>query len=172
MWFIFDVEFLEIYILEGELIDKVNSRISIILGMFLGAYVVLVLAFSETSILVQLYYRKKYSMFERKCLDNNMKVQISLLVLYYISSIVFSKIISVEDFMRCLVLLPVAMAVNSIKVSRTVWEKEDAILFMDVNGQLVDIDEICVGNDTIELICKSGEKKIIKKTKKIARLYS
>lgn len=160
------------YILTGELFDKVNGKVSIILGIVLGAYAILVLAFSETSILVQLYYRKKYSMFGRKCFDNNMKVQISLLVLYYISSIVFSKIISVEVFMRYLVLLPVLMAVNLIKVSRTVWEKENTILFIDVNGQLVDIDEICVGKDTIELIYKSGEKKTIKKTKKIARLYS
>lgn len=142
-----------------------------ILCIVLGLYAVLVLAFSETSILIQLYYRKKYSAFERKCLDNNMKIQISLLVFYYISSLIFSKTSSVDSFMWYLVILPILMAVNLSKMSRTVWRKEDTILFVDVNGELLEIDEISVGEDTLELVCKSGDKKCIKKTKKIARLY-
>lgn len=160
------------YILEGKLIAKDSGIVDSIVGILLGAYAILVLAFSETSILVQLYYRKEYSMYERKCLDNNMKIQVSLLVFYYISSLIFSKMVSLDSFMWYLVMLPILMAVNLNKMSKTVWEKEDAILFMDVNGQMVDIDEICVGKDTIELVYKSEGKKSIKKTKKIKKLYS
>lgn len=160
------------YTLEGKLLDNSGSMVSIIFGIILGLFAILSLAFSETSILVQLYYRKKYSEFERKCFDNNMLVQILLLLLYYITSLIFSKVISDEAFMIYLMLLPILMAISLAKMSRIVWEKDDAIIFMDVDGQLVDIDEICVGKDTIELIYKSGNKKTIKKTKKITRLFN
>lgn len=158
------------YILEGELFGKTDT-VGMILGKVLGLYAVLVLAFVETSILIQLYYRKKYSMFERKCLDNNMKIQISLLVFYYISSFIFSRMVPIKTLATYLVWLPIFMAVRLAKMSRTVWKKEDTILFMDVNGEVFEIDEISVGEDTLELICKSGDKKSIKKTKKIAGLY-
>lgn len=158
------------YILEGELFGKTDA-VGMILGIVLGLYAVLALAFVETGILIQLYYRKKYSMFERKCLDNNMKIQVSLMVFYYISSFIFSRMVPIKTLATYLVWIPIFMAIGLAKMSRTVWEKEDAILFMDVNGELLKIDEISVGEDTLELVCKSGERKSIKKTKKIARLY-
>ena len=110
------------YILEGELFGKTDA-VGMILGIVLGLYAVLALA---TGILIQLYYRKKYSMFERKCLDNNMKIQVSLLVLYYISSFIFSRMVPIKTLATYLVLLPIPMAVSLAKMSRIVWEKEDA----------------------------------------------
>ncbi len=151
------------YTVQVGLFGKAGDMVGIILGIVLGIFAVLILAFSETGIVVQLHYRKEYCTFKRTCFDNHMKIQILLLVLYYISSFLFSKMGSVNTYMLYLVLLPMLLAVALTRMSRTVWEKDDTILFMDVDGQLFHVDEICAGKDTIELICKSGDKKSIKK---------
>ncbi len=151
------------YVIKGELLGRTGDMVDIILGIVLGIFAVLILAFSETGILVQLRYRKEYCTFKRTCFDNHMKIQILLLILYYSSSFLFSKMGSVNTYMLYLVLMPIFLAVALTRMSRTVWEKDGTILFMDVDGRLFHIDEICVEKDTIELICKSGEKKSIKK---------
>ena len=56
------------YILKGDMFGSMGQVVSVILGIILGIYAILVLALSGTSIIIQLYYRKKYEMYERKCL--------------------------------------------------------------------------------------------------------
>lgn len=109
-------------------------------------------------------------MYERKCLDNSMKIQIILLIFYYITSVVFFIRISNEKSMMYLMIMPILLAIPLIKMGRTVWHSGDIIMYMNENGQLINVDEMCIGDNDIEFIYKSGNIKV-KKTGRIKRLY-
>lgn len=158
------------YILKGDMFASMGQVVSVILGIILGIYAILVLALSGTSIIIQLYYRKKYEMYERKCLDNSVKIQIILLIFYYITSIVFFIRVSNEKSMMYLMIMPILLAIPLIKMGRTVWHSGDIIIYMNENGQLISVDEMCIGDNEIEFIYKSGNIKV-KKTGRIKRLY-
>lgn len=169
VFFFFSLDFWK-YILKGDMFGSMGQVVSVTLGIILGIYAILVLALSGTSIIIQLYYRKKYEMYERKCLDNSMKIQIILLIFYYITSIVFVVIVSDEKSMMYLTIMPILLAIPLIKMGKTVWHSGDIIMYMNENGQLISVDEMCIGDNDIEFINKSGNIKV-KKTDRIKRLY-
>ena len=169
VFFFFSLGFWK-YILKGDMFVSMGQVVSVILGIILGINAILVLALSGTSIIIQLYYRKKYEMYERKCLDNSVKIQIILLIFYYITSIVFFIRVSNEKSMMYLTIMPILLAIPLIKMGKTVWHSGDIIIYMNENGQLINVDEMCIGDNDIEFIYKSGNIKV-KKTGRIKRLY-
>lgn len=138
-----------------------------VIGIILGLGAVMVLALAETSIVVQLYYRKVYCTYKRYCLDFNMPIQMGIVFFYYGSSSLLFHRIPDADLNVYLVLLPIALSIYLVKVSRTIWKKENIVILLDVDGLIYEIDKVCEREDEIELICKSGEKKVIRKIRRI-----
>jgi len=124
---------------------------------FLGSIAVAVLAYGETSLLIQLYFRSKYKALTIRSFDIKFWRQCSMFALYYIGSLVFLFVsVSVYDAgylsIFALILCPLWMT-----GSRTLWTGEpgEGSYYLDETGKWYTVSNVMENDDVVEITCKA-----------------
>lgn len=126
------------------------------LDPFLGAIAVAVLAYGETSLILQLYFRSKYSSLECRTFDKKFWRQCIVLGLYYVCALAYLSVM-IYDFtvsyiaIFAIVLCPFWMTGGS----RTLWTGhtgEDSY-YLDDLGKWYVVSNVMENDDVVEIKC-------------------
>jgi len=124
---------------------------------FLGSIAVAVLAYGETNLLVQLYFRSKYKALAIRCFDIKFWRQCVLFALYYIGSLVFL-FVSVSVYEAgYLSVFALALCPLWMTGSRTLWTGEagEGSYYLDDMAKWYEVRNVMENDDVIEITCKA-----------------
>ena len=128
------------------------------LDPFLGALAVAVLAYGETSLLIQLYFRSKYSSLKRRTFDMKFWLQLFVLAAYYVGTLVYlsaALTIYKASYMAvfALVLCPLWMTGGS----RTLWTGHtgEESYYLDEAAKWYVVSDVMENDDVVEIKCKA-----------------
>jgi len=135
-----------------------NPDTATYLDPFLGAIAVAVLAYGETSLLIQLYYRSKYSRLKRRAFDMKFWRQCIVLAAYYIGTIIYLSVaitIYKASYMSifALVLCPLWMTGGS----RTLWtgHSGEESYYLDEAAKWYVVSDVMENDDVVEIKCQA-----------------
>uniref|UniRef100_UPI0040559D7B hypothetical protein n=1 Tax=Acetatifactor sp. TaxID=1872090 RepID=UPI0040559D7B len=125
--------------------------------IIIGIMTVVILALTEACIVIQLYYRKKYLEYKRVVFDSTLWIQVGILIFYYVSSCVFTYMLSEAYIFHYLIIVPIGLSTLLTKAGRVMWISEEQTYFLNEKSVFYRVKELRERNDSIELICVSSE---------------
>lgn len=122
----------------------------------LGIVAVLVLAWGDTSVAVQLYFRAKYRHLKRRSFDWKFRRQCFLLAVYYIGSLWYLSAMTYEFMVSYLSLFAIALSpLWLLGGSRTLWRSENSedAYYLDDRRRWYVVHEVTENDYVVELRC-------------------
>ena len=128
-----------------------------VLDPFLGAIAVAVLAYGETSLFIQLYFRTKYKTMKIRSFDVRFWWQLLAIAAYYVGTIVYLAA-SVSPYKAgyisvfAIVLCPLWMT-----GSRTLWTGEigETSFYIDDMAKWYEVSNVMENDDVMEIKCQA-----------------
>lgn len=126
------------------------------LDPFFGAIAIAVLAYGETSLVLQLYFRSKYSRLECRTFDKKFWRQCIVLAAYYVAGIIYLSVM-IYDFsvsylsIFAIILCPLWMTGGS----RTLWTGHtgEESYYLDDMGKWYVVSNVMENDDVVEIKC-------------------
>jgi len=122
----------------------------------LGVVAVLVLAWGDISVAVQLYFRIKYRHLKRRSFDWKFRRQCVLLAIYYIGSLWYLSAMSFDFMVSYLSLFAIALSpLWLLGGSRTLWWSEDdeEAYYLDERRKWYEVHAVTENEYVVELKC-------------------
>ncbi len=144
------------------------------LDPFLGAIAVAVLAYGETSLLLQLYFRSKYKNLKCRTFDKKFWRQCILFVAYYVGCLAYLSIMLYDFSVSYIAIFAIAFCPLWMTGSRTLWtgEKGEDSYYMDDLATWYVVSNVMENDDVVEITCAApgDRERIISIAKKNQKL--
>lgn len=127
------------------------------LDPFLGAIAVAVLAYGETSLILQLYFRSKYSSLECRTFDKKFWRQCILVAAYYIGTLVYLSLAVTVYKASYLSIFAMVLCPLWMTGSRTLWTGHtgEESYYLDDLGEWYVVSNVMENDDVVELTCQA-----------------
>jgi len=128
------------------------------LDPFLGVLAVIALAYGETKVIIQFYFRDKYRKFKKRAFDFKFWRQCIALVVYYVGSLIYlAAAITIYKAgylsVFAIVLCPLWLAGGS----RILWTDHNGeeAYFLDEAAKWYEVSNVMENDDVVEIKCKA-----------------
>lgn len=140
------------YFLCGYWQNITQSRSKFIDVLF-GILAVIGLSYGITSVILQIYCRKKLSGLAKRELSFKFPFQCLLLAIYYVSAILLKLELVFNFSIFYLAAFAAFLSLFWLHGSRVLWTGEEKSYFLDETGRLFTVNNITENDDAIELAC-------------------
>lgn len=129
-----------------------------LLDPFLGALAVAALAYGETKVTIQLYFRDKYRTLEKRVFDFKFWRQCIVLIVYYAGSLIF--LAAANSIYKAGYLSIFAIVLSPLWLmggSRTLWvdHSGEESYYLDEAAKWYEVSNVMENDDVVEIKCKA-----------------
>lgn len=122
---------------------------------FLGVLAVAVLAYGETRLVIQIYFKSKYSSLEIRRFDGKFWRQCILFTAYYIGCLVYLAVALHEYSASYLSIFALAFSPFWMTGSRTLWTGDvgENSYYLDELGTWYEVSKVMENSEVVEITC-------------------
>lgn len=139
--------------------QQIPLNIDYFIDIFFGVLSVLLLALGNTSVIIQIICRVKFSKLKKKVFDKKFIRQCILFVIFYVGSALYVRELVYVHGAFYVALFAFVMSVGWLGGSRTLWQGEEGGFFLNEVGKLYTVTSVVENDKVFELACtRKGER--------------
>ncbi len=131
--------------------QQMKYNITSYIDLLFGVLSLILLGVGEVSVAVQLFYRNKYKNLKKRVFELQFVRQCVLLILFYVCSLLFTKVLIFINTLFYLPILALCLSVFWTRGSRILWTGEEESFYLSELGMFYRISNITENDDVIEL---------------------
>lgn len=153
--------------------QQIPLNIDYFIDIFFGVLSVLLLSLGNTSVMMQIICRVKFSKLKKKVFDKKFIRQCILFVIFYVGSALYVRELVYVHGAFYVALFAFVMSVGWLGGSRTLWQGEEGGFYLNEVGKLYTVTSVVENDKVFDLACtRKGERdRTITIEKKRERMY-